>query len=214
MPTAEKPVVFFGSYLQVLKTLTTYNQVQLVVLETRCNEGAIKNFCREQGIRWVEIKELDELAGVLDVASEPLGVVASFGLLFKKRHIAWFKSLFNFHPGCIRTNRGRHPLPNAIRNGFKSMSITVHQIIDERIDAGRFVSRIEFSIDYASTYRENCSRLLSALDFLTKDLCAGFDRGVVPSFEFIPARGSYFKALTPGALTRITEAPNLMEWGI
>lgn len=208
----KSPAVFFGSYLKVLRTLAGSMRVELVVLESRRNDVEIKDFCNSRGIRCLEIQDLDELAVVLDAASGAIGVVASFGLLFKQRHIAWFKSLFNFHPGCIRTNRGRHPLPNAILNGFKSMSITVHQITDEQIDAGRFVSKIEFPIDYASDYRENYSRLLSALDFLSKDLCDGLGKGKVPSFEFTPETGSYFKALTPDELTRIMEAPHLMEW--
>jgi len=152
------------------------------------------------------------LTGVMDPVHGTVGVVASFGLLFKQRHIDWFRALFNFHPGCIYTNRGRHPLPNAILNGFKSMSLTVHQITDERIDAGRFVSRVEFPIDYASGYQENYFRLLSALDFLTKVMCDGIGRGRVPSFEFTPGSGSYFKPLTSDDLKRITEAQSLMEW--
>ncbi|MDT8993100.1 formyltransferase family protein [Curvibacter sp. APW13] len=206
------PIVFFGSYLPVLKTFTCSMRVELVVLEARRNEGKTKDFCKANNIRWIEINGLDELDGVLDPALRPVGVVASFGLLFKKRHIDWFKSLFNFHPGCIYTNRGRHPLPNAILNGFKSMSLSVHQITDERIDAGRFVSRIEFSIDYASDYPQNYSRLLTALEFLAKDLCDGLGRGEVPAFDLSPQSGTYFGPLAADDLKKITEASSLKEW--
>lgn len=205
-------IVFFGSYLQVLRAFADTMQVEMVVLETRRKEIEIIEFCKAMKIKCIEVNEIDELENLLSPTMCRVGVVASFGLLFKQRHIDWFKALFNFHPGCVYANRGRHPLPNAILNGFRTMSLTVHQITDERIDVGRFVSKVELSIDYTRDYNDNYSRLLSALDFLAQDLCKALMKGGVPSFKFNPKQGSYFPPLTLDILKKIMESKNLMEW--
>ncbi|MDD2541972.1 MAG: formyltransferase family protein, partial [Desulfuromonadaceae bacterium] len=159
----QKSAIFFGSYVNVLATIVNTINVILVVLEPKKNLSEIKDYCDSINLKWIEVCSLDELGLEATMWHTPIGIVASFGLLFKSRHINWFSALFNFHPGCIYTNRGRHPLPNAIRQGHRTMAISVHQIIDEQIDSGRFIAKVEFPIDYTSNYQKNYERLLSAL---------------------------------------------------
>lgn len=208
----KKNTVFFGSYLEVLKMLDRFTNVELAVVELRKNESEIKEFCKSNSIHCVEVESLNEIDEFVDAQWQSTGVVASFGLLFKQEQIKLFDSVFNFHPGCVFANRGRHPLPNAILNGLKSMALSVHKITDEKIDAGQFVSKIEFSIDYSSSYNENYKRLLSAIEFLAQDLSMRIVEGRIPSFDFDPNPGSYFKPLLNHELENIINAVSLERW--
>lgn len=209
---ARKSVIFFGAYLSVLATIADKLHVKLVVLETGKNSTEIKNFCGSNNLRWIEISSLDELSNEATTWHKPIGISASFGLMFKSRHIDWFAALFNFHPGCIYTNRGRHPLPNAICRGHRTMAISVHQITDEQIDAGRFIAKIDFPIDYERNYQMNYDRLLSALPFLTKDLCDRIAEDWIPSFELQVKNEAYFAPLNAEELYHIMNAPTLTGW--
>lgn len=207
-----KSIVFFGSYIQVLDALIRRMRVDLVVLESKRSNEEIIGLCKSKEIRYIKIQDIDELNSELKNNSQSVGVVASFGLIFKKKHIDLLESIFNFHPGCIYKNRGRHPLPNAIINGFKSMSVTVHQITDEKIDVGRFVSKVEIPIDYSVSYNENYIRLLANLDCQTEYLCDCLIKGAVPAFDINPEIGSYYKPHSHDELKKIIEAKSLIEW--
>lgn len=206
------PVIFFGSYLNVLSVFNSLMNVELAVLESKGNNVEVKNFCQSQNIRYIEIKSIDEFVISSKGKQKPIGIVASFGLLFKKQHIDIFGSIYNFHPGCVYTNRGRHPLPNAIINGLTSMSLSIHQITDEQIDAGRFIARLELPIDYYSDYNSNYTRLLSSLSFLAEMLCKQIIIGIVPSFTLVPDANSYYAPLSKELLKKIIEAESLLEW--
>jgi methionyl-tRNA formyltransferase len=208
----QKTIIFFGIYLSVLATIADKLHVKLVVIETKKNSAEIKKFCDSNNLKWIEISSLDELSNEAATWHKPIGIVASFGLLFKSRHIDWFAAVFNFHPGCIYTNRGRHPLPNAICRGHRTMAISVHEITDEQIDAGRFIAKIDFPIDYERDYQKNCDRLLSALPFLTQDLCDRIAEGRIPSFELQAENEAYFAPLNFEELSHIMNAPTLTGW--
>jgi methionyl-tRNA formyltransferase len=183
-------LIFFGSYLEVLHVLMKHFDVLFVVVETQKVNSQILTFCDNNKLHCLPIKHLDDLRDMACQWHRPYGISASFGLIFKQRHIDWFSAIYNFHPGCLYHNRGRHPLPNAIAHHHPTMALSVHQITDEAIDAGGLVSRIEWVIDYRKSYWENYDRLLNSLTYLTEDLCHELNQGYVPVLPISPAANS------------------------
>ena len=211
MSDLKKEIVFFGSYLVVLKNLVDKLRVALVVVERGKVDPELISFCRENQLCILEINSLDELPGEQDFLS-CIGVVASFGLIFKQRHLDRFAALYNFHPGCVYSNRGRHPLPSAILRGNSTMAISLHRIIDEKIDCGGLLLRVELPISYADSYGSNYSRLLSALPYMTSYLVNCLSVGDVPELNLIEQENSYFPPLPRDVLKSIIEADDLMSW--
>lgn len=207
-----KKIAFFGTYYQVLEVVHRRLGISLVVVESGKISSEVKNFCRSNNIRCVEIVELDDSIDELRLSGVSIGIVASFGLIFKTRHINLFSEIFNFHPGCIFTNRGRHPLPNAIRLGMKNMSISLHKITDENIDAGEFIAKFDLPINYDRGYSWNQDCLLASLPWLAMHLCDVIATGNLSSYRLPLDDSNYYPPMTKEDLVVITRSDCLKEW--
>jgi len=209
MNQKKKDIIFFGNFSEVLFTLEKTHSIKQVICEQNKVPQEIENFCKVKAISLLKIKALSDF--FLEYATDPntYAVSAGFGLLFKASQIKSFRAIYNFHPGSVYTNRGRHPLPNAILQGHKTMTLTVHQIIDESIDTGMLVSFTTFPIDYKRSYQYNCDRLLSGLNFLAQDLSNRLLEDWQPTLPIYPEKLSYFAALPSNKLDAICSAKEL-----
>lgn len=210
----KKNLIFFGNYLSVLRCFSESFNVLAVITEARKCSDEIRRYCDDNLFTHIQIETLDELIHQAQEWHAPVGIVASFGKIFNDNHIKCFESLYNFHPGCIEKNRGRHPLPNAILRGHKTMSLTVHKILDKSIDAGDLISKIEIPINYEDTYTFNCNRLLKWLPVIAQDLVDQIQLGCVQASAIKVSESAYFPPLSSEDLEKITTAPSLMRWKI
>lgn len=206
-------VVFFGGLTEALVEIHSHLAVLAVVSQEGKCSPAIDDFCKAEGLVRVEISSLDELESIATEWGAAIAISAGFGLIFKQRHLAWFSRVINFHPGCIFQNRGRHPLPNAIWHGHKTMAVSAHEVVDEEIDAGRLISRIEFVIDYRTDYQSNLLRLLAGLRYLVKDLCLLIDRHAeLPSWDMSGEAGRYYPPMSSEQIEQVVSADSLILW--
>ena len=202
-------LVFFGSFLDVLKELSGFFSISAVYLESWKTSQEILEYCKKKEINFFLIGSLDEI----NEHNGEIAISASFSFIFKNKHISRFLKIFNFHPGCIYKNRGRHPLPQAIYHGENNMTLTVHEIIDENIDLGKFISSVTFVIDYNSGYDENQKRLLKALKFLSNDLGEHLSaKGSLPSAIVNKKETQYFCPMDKEILNKIVTSKNLFNW--
>ena len=113
MNQKKKNVIFFGNFSEVFFTLEKTHSVQQVICEQNKVPQDIEDFCRAKAISLVKIKTLSDFFSKYSNDPNTYAVSAGFGLLFKASQIKSFRAIYNFHPGSVYTNRGRHPLPNA-----------------------------------------------------------------------------------------------------
>src|SRR5690606_9719111 len=106
----------------------------------------------------------------------------------------------------------RHPLPNAIKMGFKDMSVSLHQITDEEIDAGCFLAKMDFPINYNRSYSWNQDFLLKALPLLAGYLCDLLRAEDFPSKDLVGKAGDYYPPLERDELLSIMNSGNLKRW--
>jgi methionyl-tRNA formyltransferase len=205
-------ILFFGGFDAVLKELNEQIGVDHVFQEEEKPSPSVQHYCDRNDIHLDNIQSLSDIDLTPYDSESLVGVVASFGLIFTRPQINNFLKLYNFHPGCIYKNRGKHPLPNAIAHGQKTMAVTLHQITDEKIDAGELVARIEFPIDYNTSYKKNSDRMLGSLKYLTNYLCDGLANDYLPSFPLDPDSNSYYPPLEQNLLRKIMHSETLGEW--
>ena len=204
-----KEIAFFGSYAEVLKVLSRRHNVSIVFLENKSSNIELFNILKNEGYKVYLINDLDEAISKVDCGL--YAVSASFGFIFKNRHLSHFEKVINIHPGCLFSNRGRHPLPQAIMNNRLSMSITAHEVTDEKIDLGNFIARIELAIDYSVSYKENDSRLRSCLCLLSSYISENLDSRL-PSYKVTEVQDTYFPPLEKTKLEEIMKSETLAQW--
>ena len=212
--TDKARVVFFGGMLEALSEIVAVLDVDAVVCQVGKANDDIRRFCSGRGLALIEIESLDDiLIQKKESWMAATAISAGFGLIFKKRHLDCFSQVINIHPGCVFKNRGRHPLPTAILNGDKLMAVSIHEVTDEAIDAGRLISKIEFVIDYDSSYSHNLTRLMDGVSCLVKDLCFLMDRSMaIPSWDISDENGKYFPPVDFLQMQRIMASTSLAEW--
>jgi len=82
-----------------------------------------------------------------------LFISMSYNQIFKKKTISMPNlGIINCHAGNLPFYRGRNPLNWVLLNGEKKFGITVHYIIDEKIDHGDIITKKVYPITKKDTY--------------------------------------------------------------
>lgn len=204
-----KKIVFFGSYFEVLEVIAEHHDIFCVFLENKSSNIELFNSLIKKGYNARLIKNIDQ--AILELPPNLYAISASFGLIFKHQHLNHFSKVINFHPGCLYSNRGKHPLPQAILNSHKTMSVSVHEITDEKIDLGKFIAKLELTIDYSSDYNSNDCRMRSCLKYLASYVSENLDSGLV-SCDLLETEESYYPPLNKELLNEIMASENLIKW--
>ncbi|NHI01616.1 formyltransferase family protein [Oceanimonas sp. MB9] len=204
--------LFLGSFLPVLHVFFNSVKNVVVAIEQKNLDSEIHHYCVNNEIDFYIVENLEDLFSINNDSSYDTVLIAGCGIILNDKFISKCNKIYNFHPGDVHTCRGRHPLPAAIKRGDKKMAISVHQILDEKIDKGPLFAQVFFAINYNESYKENEKRLLSCLSFLTKQLLEVLlVSKSFPTWEWQPAENSYLKRLDSKELNSIFEAKKIKD---
>jgi methionyl-tRNA formyltransferase len=186
--------LFIGDYLPVLEVFYKKIPCVFAIIEKKNINSPVFIFCKNNNIPLEIIETTMDLKNFIHEKYFNNVIVASFGLILPYFFLDKCKRVFNFHPGDVYTNRGRHPLPNAIKRLDSKIAISVHEIDSEKIDKGRLFAQYFIALDRESSYECNYSRLLKILSFLTEELCLhlSLDREI-PLWNWSPEKNSYLE---------------------
>ena len=88
----------------------------------------------------------------LPVTTYSFGILAAYGKVVPKGIIDFFpKGIIGVHPSLLPKYRGAAPIQNAILNGDEKTGVTLF-LMDEEIDHGKIISKIESRISNTDTY--------------------------------------------------------------
>jgi len=205
--------VFIGHFSDVLEVIIKYIPISLVLVENKPVNKNIIRICKKKNIKYAIIEDYKSLFNELShIPKIELCFIASFGMILKKDLIRKCKYIINFHPGDIEKIRGRHPLPMAIIERQKLMSITVHLIDSEKIDTGPILAKVMVPIDYNSDYKTNEKHLLSFLKPLAGYVAKYYLKYQrFNSYDWNVKKSEYFNPLDKQKLNHILHAVHLKE---
>lgn len=146
-------------------------ELKLVICEKPRAGKELILFCELFNIKLVLIVNAKELETIiLDYAHEVENyIMCYFGIIISKS-ILESVSIFNLHPGDLKTHRGRHPVERALLNNESHAEITLYKISD-KIDLGEYIYSRRVNI---SAFDDNVSvlaKLESQIPFLLRKLC-------------------------------------------
>lgn len=203
--------VFMGAYVDVLRVLNKKIGIVKALVENKESSSSVVEYCKGHGIEYEYVSTSRSIESALSGMNVNIAVVASFGVILNQSFIDKCSSIYNFHPGDILRVRGRHPLPWTILKRMNLMSVSVHEIDSQEIDAGPLIFQYHVPIDYDKSYKENENRLLSGIETSTEYLCSQIESGDVPSWKWKPISGSYYQKMPSEKLDLIINSERLCE---
>ena len=204
--------VFIGDYVEVLRAFDESLSVDLIIVRENRYSDEIEQYSKENSIPLVKVEDKYDLErNIVGLEDVQYIVVASFTYILTDATIQKSKKVINFHPGSLKTCRGRHPLPFAIKKGLEVMSISVHEIINEKIDNGPLLLELNLPIDYTKDYDYNYSFLRSFLYGVSLPLFQKLRvEGELPSVEV--KVGEYNEKLSREELEDILNTKELIKY--
>ncbi len=127
----------------------------------KLSESPVKKFALEQGIKVLQPEKLKDPGFISELESlkPDLQVVVAFRMLPKQVWSIPPKGTFNLHASLLPQYRGAAPINWAIINGEKKTGLTTF-FIDEKIDTGEIIARVEVSIGEDETAGELHDRMM------------------------------------------------------
>ena len=199
--------IFIGNFIEVLQAYHFKMTVDLVIVEKNKVNSEIKKYVQDNRIQIIEIESVKQIEELAIKHKFNLVIIASFGIILSHLIIQKSDKILNFHPGSLETCRGRHPLPFAIKKKLDFMSITVHEIINTKVDNGPVICELKLPINYNTSYEENEKYLRSFLKNLTVSLLDNILTNSLPTSSIIV--GGYNQKLSSDELEQIINTKNL-----
>lgn len=148
-------------------------EVVRVAVERHRATPDLVTLCAVRGVELLSLAGRRELTAALEAAAPlDLGLVCSFGMLLRSRHLALARRGFiNFHYALLPDLRGRHPISAALRSGAQATGVTAHYI-DAGIDTGPIIAQRRVAIGPFDTDRDVEARLTALLPDLADEALA------------------------------------------
>ena len=134
----------------------------LVITETDKEKGrkqiltssSVKVTAQNFNIPIFQPEKNEDLKSKIESMKPDLAIVAAYGRILSKEvlDIPKYKSL-NIHPSILPKYRGASPIQHTILNDDKESGVTII-LMDEKIDHGKIISRINCQIPEKITYRQ------------------------------------------------------------
>ena len=110
----------------------------------------VKTLAQKHGIPVAQPESLADYK--LPITDYSFAILAAYGKIVPKRVIDFFpKGIIGVHPSLLPKYRGATPIQNAILNGDEKTGVTLF-LMDEEIDHGKIISKIESRISNTDTY--------------------------------------------------------------
>lgn len=206
---------FFGSFSATY--LLAGNVVDFKHAYCESSFGGIQAFNAVKEPCQPELRQLQTSAEMVDrvLSWQNLDVlvVAGFAYRLPIEVIQRFKWVINMHPGDLFTNRGATPMATDILQKNPFLTVSIHLIDSERLDAGPLISLTRFPTRYDKNYLFNQSLAdqhggLLLIEVLNR-LKAGQDVGAMP---WVPKAGSYQPRVPADILNSMVNAPTLQDY--
>jgi methionyl-tRNA formyltransferase len=139
-------IVYIGNVLHTIDILSSNNEI--CVSAVIYQEGKVDplDLSRYRDFRLIPVTNSESLSREIESIrpNVDFAIMYSFGIIVTEEIINSF-TIYNFHPGSLRTNRGSSPINWAILLGWKKTEMTLYAI-SSGIDEGAIVSVHECNI--------------------------------------------------------------------
>lgn len=213
-PFADKPkrTVFLGSYWRPLHEWCVISDVELVACDCDfMGKDNLAKWCKDRSLPFKVLESPEHMQETL-LSLGPLDqcMVAGFSYLLPIEVINNFKAVYNMHPGDLETNRGATPAIHDIMERNPFFTVQLHKIVDERLDSGPMVSKIQGVLNYDEAFLRNHERLDIMAGGLVRTLRQQLHFGMeVFERPWQPAPGSYRKRIDEELIVKLVEAPTI-----
>lgn len=135
--------MFFSENIDFIKSVISHYTIVSIICESNKLSKSLQFFAKSNTIEIYPVKEVSSL----DILNADLGLIFGFGIRLRRNLINSFKyGILNFHPGCLREFRGRHPIGWALIERKDNLTLTGH-LIEEDFDLGWVINTAEISIE-------------------------------------------------------------------
>ncbi len=213
-PFADKPKrsVFLGSYWRPLHEWCAVADVDLVACDPDfMGKDNLAKWCKDRNLRFKVLESAEHMRETL-LKMGPMEhcMVAGFSFRLPMDVIQNFKGVYNMHPGDLETNRGATPAIHDILERKSLFTVQLHKIVDERLDSGPMISKIQGVLNYDQAFMRNHERLDIMAGGLVRTLRQQLHFGLdVFEQAWQPAAGSYRQRISEEVITKLVEAPSL-----
>ena len=216
-PFAEKPKrsVFLGSYWRPLHEWCLIKDVALVACDPEfMGKDNLATWCKDRDLPFKVLESPEHMQKTL-LGLGPIEncMVAGFSYRLPMDVINNFGSIYNMHPGDLETNRGATPVVHDILDRKPAFTLQLHRIVDEGLDSGPMISKIQGMLNYEQAYMRNHERLDIMAGGLVRTLRQQLHFGMeVFEQAWQPAKGSYRTRVSDEIMNQMVEAPTLQHF--
>lgn len=213
-PFADKPKrsVFLGSYWRPLHEWCVIADVELVACDPDfLGKDNLAKWCKDRNLPFKVLESADHMRETL-LGLGPIEhcMVAGFAYRLPMDVIENFKAVYNMHPGDLETNRGATPTIHDILERKQLFTVQLHKIVDERMDSGPIISKIQGVLNYDEAFLRNHERLDIMAGGLVRTLRQQlhFKMDVFDQ-PWEPAPDSYRPRIAEEMIMKLVEAPTM-----
>ena len=227
-PDKYTKIVFFGTSdrsLPILESLKSNFDLELCVTKKNTLFGRDQVEKETEVKRWATTNNVDtllidslkdnNLEYVLDKIKSikpDYGIVADFSFMIPKKVIETFNgNLINIHFSLLPKYRGASPVQHAILNGDEKTGITFY-LLNEKMDDGDIISKIEYYIDSKYTSGELYDLLFKISADELPNVIKGYSLGELIPYKQLEEEATYTISKTNPKHTFIFKEDAQIDW--
>ena len=221
-------IIFFGTSdrsLPILESLKSNFDLALCVTKKNTLFGRDQVEKETEVKRWATTNNVDtllidslkdnNLEYVLDKIKSikpDYGIVADFSFMIPKKVIETFNgNLINIHFSLLPKYRGASPVQHAILNGDEKTGITFY-LLNEKMDDGDIISKIEYYIDSKYTSGELYDLLFKISADELPNVIKGYSLGELIPYKQLEEEATYTISKTNPKHTFIFKEDAQIDW--